>query len=75
MPCPPSGDLPGRGIKPESLTPPALAGRFFTTNTTWEVQIVADDLPNLGRDLDIQVHEVSKFPKISTQNVLFQDTL
>ena len=36
--CPPSGDLPDPGIKPESLTSPALADRFFTTSTTWEAQ-------------------------------------
>ena len=29
--CPPPGDLPDPGIKPKSLTSPALAGRFFTT--------------------------------------------
>ena len=28
---PPPGDLPHPGIKPESLSSPALAGRFFTT--------------------------------------------
>ena len=31
LPCPPPGDLPNPGIKPTSLTSPALAGRFFTT--------------------------------------------
>ena len=30
------GDLPEPGIKPASLMSPALAGRFFTTSTTWE---------------------------------------
>ena len=30
------GDLPNPGIEPESLTSPALAGRFFTTRATWE---------------------------------------
>ena len=30
LPCPPPGDLPDPGIEPESLTSPALAGRFFT---------------------------------------------
>ena len=30
------GDLLGAGIKPVSFTPPALAGKFFTTRTTWE---------------------------------------
>ena len=33
LPFPSPGDLPDSGIKPES---PALAGGFFTTNTTWE---------------------------------------
>ena len=39
-PCPPLGDLPDPGIKPASLMPPALAGRFFTTSTTWEALTV-----------------------------------
>ena len=32
LPCPPPGDLPDQGIKPVSLTSPALAGGFFTTS-------------------------------------------
>ena len=36
LPCPPPGDLPNPGIKPASLTSPALAAGFFTTSTTWE---------------------------------------
>ena len=36
LPCPPPGDLPNPGIKPASLTSPALAGTFFTTSATWE---------------------------------------
>ena len=35
LPCPSPGDLPDPGIKPASLTPPALAGRFSITNTIW----------------------------------------
>ena len=31
LPFPPPGDLPKPGIKPTSLTSPALAGGFFTT--------------------------------------------
>ena len=34
MPCPSLGGLPNPGTEPESLTPPALAGRFFTTSIT-----------------------------------------
>ena len=37
LPCPPPGNLPDPGIEPASLIPPALAGRFLTTSTTWEV--------------------------------------
>ena len=33
---PPPGDLPNPGIEPASLISPALAGKFFTTSTTWE---------------------------------------
>ena len=33
--CPLPGDLPNPGIKPTSLMSPALAGRFFTTSTTY----------------------------------------
>ena len=31
LPFPPPGDLPGPGMEPASPRPPALAGRFFTT--------------------------------------------
>ena len=34
----PLGDLPDPGMEPESLTSPALAGRFPTTSSTWEAQ-------------------------------------
>ena len=36
--CPPPGELPDPGIEHMSLMSPALAGRFFTTSTTWEAQ-------------------------------------
>ena len=36
MPCPTSGALPEPGMAPASLTPPALAGRFFTTSAIWK---------------------------------------
>ena len=37
LPFLPPGDLPNPGIEPKSLTPPVLAGRFFTTSATWKV--------------------------------------
>ena len=36
FPCPPPGYIPNPGIEPTSLASLALAGRFFTTSTTWE---------------------------------------
>ena len=36
LPCPPAGNHPKSGMEPESPASPALAGRFFTTNATWE---------------------------------------
>ena len=36
LPLAPQGDLPDPEIEPASLVSPALAGRFFTTSTTWE---------------------------------------
>ena len=35
---PPPGDLPYPGIEPTSLTSLVLAGGFFTTSATWEVE-------------------------------------
>ena len=39
LPFPPPWDLPNPGIKPMSLTSPALAGGFFRASTTWEPQL------------------------------------
>ena len=36
LPCSPPEDLPNLGIKSAFLMSPALAGRLFTTSTTWE---------------------------------------
>jgi len=40
LPCPSPGDLPNAGIKPASLTSPALAGRFFTNRATWKALLM-----------------------------------
>ena len=36
VPFPTQEDFSDPGIEPLSLVSPALAGRFFTTNATWE---------------------------------------
>ena len=38
LPCPSPGDLPDPGMEPTSLGSPALAGGFFTTNTTYDYE-------------------------------------
>ena len=40
------GDLPNLGIKLASLTSPALAGRFFTSNATLDVLKWGQHYPN-----------------------------
>ena len=45
LPFPSPGDLLDPGIKPASLTPLALAGRFFITTTTWEALILVKMCP------------------------------
>ena len=46
LPTPPPVDLSDPGIKPASLTSPALEGKFFTTGASWEV--VRDPGTGLG---------------------------
>ena len=45
LPCPPSGHLPDPGIKPTLVMSPVLAGRFFTTNPTWEAHKAYLNMP------------------------------
>ena len=44
--CPSPGDFPDPGIKPMSLTSPALEGRFFTTNTVLYLLIYRKEQTN-----------------------------
>ena len=39
LPCPPPGNLPDPQIKLVSLKYPAMAGGFFPTSATWEVEV------------------------------------
>ena len=55
LPNPPPGDLPYPGIEPASLTSPALAGRLFTTSTTWEALYIQVDSFSLTPDTALVV--------------------
>ena len=50
LPWPPPGNCPNPGIKPVSLTSPALAGGFFITSSTWEAQWTRDITKMLASD-------------------------
>ena len=70
-------DLPDPGMGPVSLLSPVLAGRFLTTNTTWEAQFIytteyfsdmrkKDILLFVTTQMDfkgIMLHEISKTEK------------
>ena len=58
LPFPPPGDLPDSEIKLKSLMSPALAGRFFTTNTTWDAQ-TAGTTPIVERAQVLDSHRSS----------------
>ena len=45
--CPPPGNLPDPGIKPIS---PALGGKFFATDITWEAQYDHNELDKRDRE-------------------------
>ena len=57
LPFSPPRDLPDPGIEPESLTSPALAGRFFTTSDTWEALF-----PNTRTHFRHSLHTSTSFP-------------
>jgi len=60
LPYPPAGDFPHPGIKPASLISSALAGRFFTTNTTREAPLDANEaciyFISLDDPSELQIH-------------------
>ena len=59
LPCPPPGNLPNPGIKPTSLTSPALAGMFFTTRAHLGSPLLYPHPDEIMRNLDSQVIKVN----------------
>ena len=60
LPFPLPGDLPSPGMEPESLTSPALAGRFFTSSPPKEAQNW-HQWPHI--DLHTRIHWGAKYYK------------
>ena len=71
LPCLPPGDLPNPGIEPASLTSPALASGFFTTNTTWEAQRVTYMHINETFLYSVKIHSLSSLFSCSVVSWLF----
>jgi len=63
LPCLPPGDIPNPEIEPTSLMSPALAGRFFTTHTTWEAPICNIRLPPKKSPCPVSVKKFAKHLK------------
>ena len=66
FPCPPPGNLPNPGIKPTSLTSPALAGMFLTTSTA--CCSVAQPCPALCNPMDCLTQDfpvLHHFPELA----------
>ena len=79
LPCPPPRDLPNPGIEPSSLMSPALAGRFFTTSTTWEalksikktnLQINFYNIAHIDIKTDPTKDFIASFCKLGHESVL-----
>ena len=62
LPFLPPGDLPDPGIKLESPTSSALAGRFFTTSATWEAPIWVVSKMIYNRHLINSTYSFISFP-------------
>ena len=62
LPCPPPGDLPDPGTEPTTLKSPALAGKLFTTSTTWEAleerEATRNDIKMLAKERPRNVEEL-----------------
>ena len=67
LPCPYPGDLPNPGIELMSLTSPALAGRVFTTSTTWEAHNSSLEHSKLCKRNPISFVNHSSFPNTTPQ--------
>ena len=62
LPCPPPGDLPDPGTEPTTPKSPALAGKLFTTSTTWEAleerEATRNDIKMLAKERPRNVEEL-----------------
>ena len=70
LPCPLPRDLPYPGMEPASLMPPALAGGFFTTSTTWEALKILDYILSTMRSYLMFISKQLVFPSYVLERIL-----
>ena len=69
LPCPPPGDLPDLGIEPVYLMSLELAGRYFTTSSTWESPLYC--APKTNTILFIYIKKFSNTENVSRSRKMF----
>ena len=70
LPCPPPEYLPKPGIKPASLTSPALAGGFLTIRATWEALSNPGKPFLTAKEHNHHLKQNIRFPFYFTDNLL-----
>ena len=70
LPCPPPGHLPKPGIKPASLTSPALAGGFLTIRATREALSNPGKPFLTAKEHNHHLKQNIRFPFYFTDNLL-----
>ena len=74
LPCPSPRDFPDPGIEPTSFTSPALAGRFFSTSTTWEgwLVVVKDEIRTEWKSAAHSPRAASLWPPVTLSALTVQ---
>ena len=70
LPYLPSEVLPDPGVEPVSLKSPALAGRFFTTGTTWEAPsqvLIVANRAIAALNIHILIKHSIPLPKVASE--------
>ena len=69
LPYPSPGHRPNPGIEPSSLISPALAGGFFTTNTTWKAPIKLALWPKVLLVFPLSLPSYNHPPSLQKQDI------
>ena len=81
LPCPLPEDLSDPGVEPESLKPPALAGRLFAPNATWQAPksnvhtLIKNTLPccSMVKNLPANAGHTGSIPDLGGSHMLWDN--